>query len=190
MQSSRGIDVHDQRDPPRQERRETDDTPAGQDDLDGAGQSELDQRNLTAELAGIEDLYKRALADLDNYRKRSSRELERRTAEVKESMLMDWLEAVDSVERAIQMEPYGPCRDGLQAVMGQMDVVLRRQGAQRIGAPGEPFDPERHEAIAVRASHDAPDRTILAVQRSGFALGERVVRPAQVVVARASEHAP
>ncbi len=65
---------------------------------------------------------------------------------------MDWLEAVDSVERAIQMEPDGPCRDGLQAVMGQMDAVLQRQGAQRIGAPGERFDPERHEAIAVRAS--------------------------------------
>ena len=60
---------------------------------------------------------------------------------------------------------------------------------QRIGAPGEPFDPERHEAIAVRASHDVPDRTVLEVQRSGFALGERAVRPAQVVVARASEHA-
>jgi molecular chaperone GrpE len=189
MPSSPGIDAHDQRDPPRQERRETDDMPAAQDDLDGAGQSELNQRDLKAELARIEDLYKRALADLDNYRKRSSRELERRTAEVKESMLTDWLAAVDSVERAIQMEQDGPCRDGLRAVMGQMDAVLQRQGAQRIGAPGEPFDPERHEAIAVRASHDAPDRTILEVQRSGFALGERVVRPAQVVVARASDHA-
>lgn len=189
MPSSRGIDAHDRRDPPRPERSETNDVPPGRDDLDSAGQSELDQRDLTAELARIEDLYRRALADLDNYRKRSSRELERRSAEVKESMLMDWLEAVDSVERAIQMEPEGPCRDGLQAVMGQMDTVLQRQGAQRIGAPGEPFDPERHEAIAVRASDDAPDRTILEVQRSGFALGERVVRPAQVVVARASEHA-
>jgi molecular chaperone GrpE len=189
MPSSRGIDAHDQRDPPRQERPTADDAPAREDALDGAGHSELDQRSPTAELTRIEDLYKRALADLDNYRKRSGRELERRTAEVKESMLMDWLEAVDSVERAIQMEPGGPCRDGLQAVMGQMDAVLQRQGAQRIGAPGEPFDPERHEAIAVRASHDAPDRTILEVQRSGFALGERVVRPAQVVVARASEHA-
>jgi molecular chaperone GrpE len=202
MPSSRGIDAHDQRDPPRQERRETDDMPAAQDDLDGAGQSEFDQRDLKAELARIEDLYKRALADLDNYRKRSAREIEQqvsrardallrecRTAEVKESMLIDWLEAVDSVERAIQMEQDGPCRDGLRAVMGQMDAVLQRQGAQRIGAPGEPFDPERHEALAVRASHDAPDRTILEVQRSGFALGERVVRPAQVVVARASEHA-
>jgi molecular chaperone GrpE len=189
MPSSREVDAHERRDPPRQERPETDPAPPGREDLGSAGKSEFDPRDLTSELGRIEDLYKRALADLDNYRKRSGRELERRTAEVKQSTLMDWLEAVDSVERAIQMEPNGSCRDGLQAVMGQMDAVLQRQGVQRIGAPGERFDPERHEAIAVRASDDEPDRTVLEVQRSGFALGERVVRPAQVVVARASEHA-
>ena len=67
--------------------------------------------------------------------------------------------------------------------------VLARQGAVRIGDAGERFDPERHEAIAVQASAELPDRTIVAVERSGFALGDRVVRPAQVVVARAPEHA-
>jgi molecular chaperone GrpE len=189
MPSSRGIDGHEQRDQPRQERPGTEEISAGQDDLDGTGSSEPDRRDLNGELARLEDLYKRALADLDNYRKRSERELARRTAEIRESMLLDWLAAVDSVERAIQMEPDGPCRDGLRAVMGQMNAVLQRQGAQRIGAPGEPFDPERHEAIAVRASHGVPDRTILEVQRSGFALGERVVRPAQVVVSRGSADA-
>jgi molecular chaperone GrpE len=188
MPSSRGIDAHEQRDPPQQVRPETDEA-SGRNDLGPTGPSEPNRRDLSEELARLEDLYKRALADLENYRKRSDRELARRSAEVRESTLLDWLAAVDSVERAIQMEPEGRCRDGLRAVMGQIDTVLQRQGAQRIGAPGEPFDPERHEAIAVRASSDAPDRTILEVQRSGFALGERVVRPAQVVVSRASEHA-
>ncbi|TMK25904.1 MAG: nucleotide exchange factor GrpE [Actinobacteria bacterium] len=70
-----------------------------------------------------------------------------------------------------------------------MDAVLDRQGAQRIGAPGDQFDPERHEAVAVRASGEVPDRTIVEVQRSGVAHGDRVIRPAQVVVARAPEHA-
>jgi molecular chaperone GrpE len=189
MQSSRGIDAREPRDSSAQERPERDEVPAGKAQLDRAGQADLEQGDLTAALARTEDLYKRALADLDNYRKRAGRELERRTAEVTESVLMDWLEAVDSVERAIQMEPDGPCRDGLQAVLGQMDTVLRRQGAQRIGERGEPFDPERHDAVAVRASDDAPDQTVLEVQRPGFTLGARVVRPAQVVVARAPEHA-
>jgi molecular chaperone GrpE len=144
---------------------------------------------LTAELARLEDRYKRALADLDNYRKRSAREIERRVAEARESALRDWLDAVDSVERAVRMEPDGPCAEGLHAVLEQMESVLARQGAVRIGEAGDRFDPERHEAVAVQASAELPDRTIVAVERSGFALGDRVVRPAQVVVARAPERA-
>jgi molecular chaperone GrpE len=148
---------------------------------------ELDE--LSAELARSEDRYKRALADLDNYRKRTAREIDRRVAEARESALRDWLEAVDSVERALRMQSDGPCGDGLRAVLDQMDAVLARQGAQRIGAAGEEFDPERHEAVAIRGAADVPDRTVLAVERTGLALGDRVIRPAQVVVARAPEHA-
>jgi molecular chaperone GrpE len=144
---------------------------------------------LTAELARIEDRYRRALADLDNYRKRAAREVETRVVEARESVIRDWLDAVDSVERALRMEPDGPCRDGLLAVLAQMDAVLTREGVQRIGATGDPFDPERHEAIGVQSTADVPDRTILAVERSGFVLRDRVLRPAQVVVARTPEHA-
>ena len=148
-----------------------------------------DYGELTAELARLEDRYKRALADLDNYRKRTAQEIERRAAEATESVLRDWLDAVDSVERAMRMESHGPCYEGLRAVLEQMDAVLARQGAERIGAAGDRFDPERHEAIAVQPSADVPDRTILAVERSGYALGDRVIRPAQVVVARTPGHA-
>jgi molecular chaperone GrpE len=146
-----------------------------------------DREQLTAELAGIEDRYKRALADLDNYRKRSEREIERRVAQAGESVLQEWLHVVDSVERAVQLEP-PPCSEGMRAVLKQMDVVLTRQGVERIGAPGDRFDPERHEAIAVQPSDEVPERTIVAVERSGYAIGDRVIRPARVVVARAPEH--
>jgi molecular chaperone GrpE len=153
---------------------------------DGAGtQSATDA--LNAELARIEDRYRRALADLDNYRKRASREVDRRAAEVRESTISDWLEVVDSVERAIQIEPQGPCREGLQAVMQQIDAVLQREGVTRTGAPGEAFDPERHDAVATRAGDGAAPHTVVEVPRSGFTLGDRVIRPAQVVVARAPE---
>jgi molecular chaperone GrpE len=150
---------------------------------------EVSRAELTDELARLEDRYKRALADLDNYRKRATREVDRRVTEARESALDDWLQVVDSVERAIGLEREGPCYEGLRAVLAQIDSVLDRQGAQRIGAPGDQFDPERHEAVAVRATDDLPDRTIVEVQRSGFAQGDRVIRPAQVVVARAPEHA-
>jgi molecular chaperone GrpE len=147
-----------------------------------------DRQTLTAELAEIEDRYKRALADLDNYRKRSEHEIQRRVAQARESILREWLDIVDSVERAVRLEP-PPCSDGMRALLEQMDGVLTRQGVERIGAPGDRFDPERHEAIAVQPSDEVPDRTIVAVQRSGYANADRVIRPAQVVVARAPEHA-
>ena len=143
---------------------------------------------LTAELARIEDRYKRALADLDNYRKRTAREIERQVAGARESVIEDWLRVVDSVERGIRLEPE-PCVGGMRALMEQIDVVLAHEGVERLGTPGVPFDPERHEAIAVQPSDELPDRTIVAVERSGYALGDRVIRPAQVVVARAPEHA-
>jgi molecular chaperone GrpE len=133
----------------------------------------------------MEDRLKRALADLDNYRKRSSREVDRRVAESRESMLRDWLEAVDSIDRALQMDPDGAASAGLRAVLEQMESILARYGVTRTGDVGEPFDPERHEAISVRETDEAPERTVVDVARSGYALGDRVLRPAQVVVSRA-----
>jgi molecular chaperone GrpE len=136
-------------------------------------------------LAEMEDRLKRALADLDNYRKRSVREVDRRVMESRESMLRDWLDAVDSIDRALQMDPDGPGAAGLRAVLEQMESILARYGVTRTGEPGEPFDPERHEAVAVRESGDTPDRTVMDVARSGYSVGDRVLRPAQVVVSRA-----
>jgi molecular chaperone GrpE len=144
-----------------------------------------EQRDLEAELARMEDRYKRALADLDNFRKRTARDADRRVQESREALIREWLETVDSVERALWgMEPGDPVFEGLRIVLDQMEAVLARQGVERIGAPGEPFDPERHEAVSVRTTDDVPDRTIHEVARSGYALGDRILRPAQVVVSR------
>jgi molecular chaperone GrpE len=148
------------------------------------------ERDRDAELAASEDRYKRALADLDNYRKRATREMERRLADREEIILRDWLEALDSVERALQMQAESPVAEGLRAVLEQMEAILARQGVQRVGRPGERFDPERHEAIGVRETTEVPDHTIVEVARSGFAIGDRVLRPAQVIVARAPQGAP
>jgi molecular chaperone GrpE len=144
---------------------------------------------LRVELARMEDRYKRALADLDNYRKRAARDIERLVGEGRERLLRDWLEVVDGMERALQQNPEGPLSEGLRALLGQMEAVLARQGVQRLGTKGEPFDPERHEAIDVRAATDVPDRTVIDVVRSGYAMDGRVLRPAQVVVARAPQQA-
>ena len=142
------------------------------------------ERELQDEIARLEDRYKRALADLDNYRKRSARDLERRLHEGRDALLREWLEAVDSVERALRMDSGGPLAEGMRAVLEQMESILARNGVRRIGAAGERFDPERHEAVAVRETDEVPDRTVVEVARSGFAVGDRVLRPAHVVVSR------
>jgi len=138
--------------------------------------------------AELEDRYRRALADLDNYRKRSLRLVDQRVAEQRESLLLDWLEVVDSVERALRMEPPDtPGAAGMRAVLDQIESLLARNGVTRVGARGERFDPERHEAVGVRPSDELPDQTIDEVVRSGFALGDRTLRPALAVVARRNE---
>lgn len=150
-------------------------------------QSAEPERDLQAELERMEDRFKRALADLDNYRKRSARELERLVAERGDAMLLEWLEVVDGVERALRQKPANPLYDGLRAVFDHMDSVLARQGVRRIGERGEPFDPNRHEAVEVRETDEAPDRTVVEVLRSGYARGDHILRPAQVAVARAPQ---
>ena len=159
-------------------------TAEAQDDGQVATEQE---RDLEAELAQMEDRWKRALADLDNYRKRTARDMERRIEESREAQLREWLEVVDSLERALFMQPEDPVVAGLRAVLEQMEAVLARQGVTRMGAAGEQFDPERHEAVGVRPTTELPDRTVADVARSGFMLGDRVLRPAEVVVARAPE---
>jgi molecular chaperone GrpE len=144
------------------------------------------QRDLGVELAQMEDRYKRALADLDNYRKRSAREADRRISDSADAQLREWLEVVDSIERALVMGPEDPVTEGLRAVLEQMESILARHGVQQIGAPGERFDPDRHEAIGVQPTNEVPDHTVLNVARSGYTRDGRVLRPAQVIVARAS----
>jgi molecular chaperone GrpE len=136
--------------------------------------------DLEARNAELEDRNLRARADLENYRKRTAREIERRVGDEREAVVLDWLEALDSVERALRMSPES---EGLRAVLEQMEAILKREGIARTGAPGDPFDPERHEAIGVRDGEGAQPR-IADVARSGFTVSDRVLRPAQVIVTR------
>jgi molecular chaperone GrpE len=154
------------------------------EDADAVEQPEREDGHA-AELAELEDRYKRARADLENYRKRADREIERRVAECTESLLREWLEAVDSVERALKTAG-GEAAEGLRAVLDQMDAILARHGVNRIRAlPGDRFHPELHDAVGTTPPTDEyPDRTIAEVTRSGYMVAGRVLRPAEVIVAR------
>jgi molecular chaperone GrpE len=139
---------------------------------------------LEAEVARLDDRFKRARADLDNYRKRTAKDVERLVAERTDALIGDWLEVADSVGRALAMDSEGAVGDGLRAVRDQIESTLARQGVERAGQVGDAFDPERHEAVDVRPSTDRPDRTIVEVVRPGYVRDGRVLRPALVAVAQ------
>jgi molecular chaperone GrpE len=146
---------------------------------------------LAAALEGqatAEDRHLRARADLENYRKRTEAEIERRVREGHERLLGEWLEVADSLDRArgVALE-HGDqtLADGLRALSDQISGILERQGVRRLGTVGERFDPTVHEAVATRADGSLPEGAVAEVARTGYAVGERVLRPAQVVVVRA-----
>lgn len=141
---------------------------------------------LTRELAASQERYLRALADLDNYRKRYDRELTRQREQERETLIKDLLPIADSLERAATAEnaSNSPWFEGLMAVRRQLDNFLRNYGIDRINVTrGEHFNPVWHEAITTLALPDTPEGVILDVVEPGYKLGDRVLRPARVIVA-------
>ena len=162
-------------------------TAASVDEPDEPTNEELCARlvHALAQLETAEDRFLRARADLDNYRRRAEREIERRVREQTDELIRGWLEVVDSVERAFALEREHPrLAAGLRAFLDQMNGVLARQGVTRIGEVGEPFDPVMHDAVAVDSTSDQPEGAVAEVTRSGYAIGDRVLRAAQVAVSR------
>jgi molecular chaperone GrpE len=127
---------------------------------------------------------RRALADLDNLRKRYEREVARERSEERARVAADWLGIVDDLERALQHagEADSAIVDGVQAVHEQALALLARLGFPRFEDVGHPFDPLRHEAMATTPSDGEPG-TVVAAVRPGYGSVDRILRPAGVVVA-------
>ncbi|HZO87823.1 MAG TPA: nucleotide exchange factor GrpE [Chthonomonadaceae bacterium] len=138
---------------------------------------------LEEELARTQDQRKRALADLENYRRRFDRELDRLREQDREAILRDLLPVVDNLERALAAGESGNLRAGIEAVYRQLLAVLQRNGVQPIDDVGQPFDPAWQEVVAT-AQADAADGIVVEVVERGYRLGDRLLRPARVVVSR------
>jgi molecular chaperone GrpE len=140
---------------------------------------------LEARVEELEDHRRRALADLDNQRKRMIREIERARADERARVAADWLPIVDHLELALAHARSRPAAilDGVQSVRDQALAVLARLGFFRRDEVGEPFDPARHEAMSTVLDPDVPPGTVVQVVRPGYGEGDRQLRPAGVVVA-------
>ena len=150
---------------------------------------------LEAKLAAAEkekkdnyDRFLRSAADLENMRKRQKRELEDAKFETKNKVLKEMLPVVDNLERAIEHAGAGgeknPILEGVQLVLRQFTAAFERLDVTPVDAMGQPFDPNLHEAISQQES-DQPPGTVVQVLQRGYRAGERLLRPALVVVAKA-----
>lgn len=145
------------------------------------------------ELSRVKNRLAYLAAEFDNYRKRAAREKEAVVAYGNERILLAILPFVDNLERAISQTnadtPAEALLSGVQMTYDQILGELRKFGLEQISAVGEPFDPNRHEAIARVAWEGKPEGTVLAESRKGYLLNGRLLRPAQVTVVQGGPEA-
>ena len=175
-------------------------TPAADDD--GAGAEAVDENATFAETDADEkveqlqrerdDLHDRLLrksAEFDNYRKRVDKERRELSEWAAADVLTDILAILDDFERALSAEAppeAQPYRAGVELIHRQLGEMLRKRGVTPLETEGADFDPHLHQAVAYEETPGAREGQILGEMRKGYRLGDRLLRPALVRVAKAS----
>jgi molecular chaperone GrpE len=142
------------------------------------------------ELAKWREIAVRATAELDNFRKRMAREKTDALRFANQRLLEELLPVLDNFEMGLQaaeQDSGSMIYQGMKMVKGQLDGFLAGQGVVEVEAEGARFDPNVHEAVSQEESDEVPEGTILRVTRRGFRINDRLLRPANVVVAKAVE---
>lgn len=135
-----------------------------------------------------EDARLRALADLDNAKKRLAREREEQVRFAAEAILSDIIPSLDNLDLALQhAESNAACKDfvvGVRMTRKLMQEALAKHGLEQKGAVGEEFDPAVHEAMAMQPSSTVPEGHVCSLLSSGYSLNGRLLRPAKVMVCK------
>jgi molecular chaperone GrpE len=145
----------------------------------------------TSSLAALEDRLLRTAADFDNYKKRVAREREEYVTLANERLVKDLLPILDDLERALtaaEEHEEAQLEEGVRLVHRSLAALLERNGVRQIATDGK-FDPHVHEALLSQPSQ-ADEGSVIDVVQKGYALGDRVVRPARVVIAAAPPAPP
>jgi molecular chaperone GrpE len=154
-------------------------------------QTDADVAAVKRELDEKQDRLLRALAEMDNMRRRAQRDREEYTRYATESLIRDLVPIVDNFDRALEAarsnREAAKVVEGVELIRREFLRVLERAGVTRYSALGQPFDPTRHEATARVVSADAAPNTVVAEILPGYLLHDRVLRPAQVAVAVAPD---
>lgn len=148
-----------------------------------------EEQALKEELERWKDRALRLEAEMDNFRKRLQRLTEERIAADRERLLRDFLAVADDLARALSADGVDAeaIRQGVELTHRSLMHLLSREGVAPIEAEGQPFDPAWHEAVGTVPAHQVgkePD-TVAHVVRAGYRIGDRLLRPARVIVATA-----
>jgi molecular chaperone GrpE len=139
------------------------------------------------EAAEARDRHLRAVADLENFRRRTVREKEELRLYAASRVLEDLLPVLDSLSLGLEAsrQPNAELKTlvgGVEIAAQQLKAALANHGLAEINPAGQPFDPHRHEALSHQPSDTVPAEHVLAVVRTGFMLHNRLLRPASVIV--------
>ncbi|MFY8268900.1 MAG: nucleotide exchange factor GrpE [Terrimicrobiaceae bacterium] len=156
---------------------------------DGTGiDSEIADVDFEAEAAKLKDLALRARADLDNFRKRSLREKEDAIRYANNGLLEKLLPVIDNFELGLDASrgstDAASVLQGMSMVQKQLQEFIRSNGLEEVTADGEPFDPNRHDAVAQEFSTDVPEGIVIRQVRKGYKLKDRLIRAASVIVSK------
>jgi molecular chaperone GrpE len=133
--------------------------------------------------------YLRAVAELENYRKRTDRELENARKYAIERFAQELVSVADSLEAGIHAgtaNSGSALLEGSTATLKQLLRAFDKAGIKVIDPLGQPFDPAWHEAMVAQESRDQPANTVLSVIQKGYSLNGRLLRPARVIVSKES----
>lgn len=158
-------------------------------DAAGAPTPEQELDKARAEVTRLKDQLLRTAADFENFRKRARRDNEDARARGRDETLSEILPVFDNLARAAQAAAsstdVAAIQSGIQLVLGQLDGALGRVGVTPIETIGKTFDPTRHDAIQQLERADVAPGTVVEEVQRGYVNGERLVRAALVVVAKA-----
>jgi molecular chaperone GrpE len=164
-------------------------------ELDSSRDADSSRQSATAPSAAEEareyrESWLRALADFENFRRRAARETAEARDRGRSEVLTSLLDVIDDVDRALEAagnsadETEDPIVAGVRLIRTHLNQILRTHGVEESPALGEPFDPHVHEAVMQVPSEEIPPGHVAQVLRRGYRMGDRVLRPARVAVAR------
>ena len=143
---------------------------------------------LRREKDALQDRLLRTAAEFDNYRKRVERDRREQAEALTADALSDLLPIIDDLERALKAPSGGDVdafRKGVELIHRQMTELLRKRGVKTIDAVGADFDPRYHQAVVQESSPDHREGEVMEEFARGYVLGDRLLRPAMVKVAKA-----